>query len=178
MVTHPLTLTDRLHAVIDNHPDTRLQLRRFILSSVNMPTSEATATELLSPTTRAQLVLAGVDVDDGVTLSVCRKLIDQRFTVAMTTQPSAQFMRDLHVYHDWTPTDPLADCAVGNGGHLDRAAAAAVAPLLVAQATALAHTVDDFADAVNAADYDVFAMDALYNYLQLRTEYMTWGVSQ
>lgn len=177
MVTHPLTLTDRLHAAVDSHPDTRLQLRRFILSSVNVPTAEATATQLLSSTTRAQLVLAGVDVDDGVTLSVCRKLINQRFTVAMTTQASTPFMRDLHVYHDWTPTDPLADCAVGNGGHLDRVAAAAVAPLLVTQATALAHIVDEFADAVNAADYDVFAMDALYNYLQLRAEHMTLEVS-
>ena len=157
--------------VIDSHPDTRLQLRRFIFSSVNVPTSEAMATQLLSPMTLAQLVLAGVDVDNGGTLIACRKLVGQQFTVSLNSR------RTLYAYHDWTPTAPLADCAVGNDWSLDRAAAAAVAPLLIAQATALAHTVDEFADAVNAADYDVFAMDALYNYLQLRAERMTWEVS-
>lgn len=171
-MTYPLTLTDRLQTVIDSHPDTRLQLRRFIFSSVNVPTSEAMGTQLLSPMTRAQLVLAGVNVDDG-TLIVCRKLVGQQFTVSLNSRHTMH----VYAYHDWTPTAPLSDCAVGNDWSLYRAAAAAVAPLLVAQATALAYTVAEFADAVNAADYDVFAMDALYNYLQLRAKRMTWEVS-
>jgi hypothetical protein len=177
-------LTDQLRAVIADHPDTQLQLRPYTLSSMNT-TYEATATQQLTSTTRAQLILAGFDLTwfSDITLSVYRKLVDQRFTVVMT-EVSMHLKRDLSVYVDWTPDEPLANRVYNLRQNWLYASittdqATAMAPLLTPQATALAQLVNTFIDTVTAAKYNSIAMTMLHDHLQQRSECVqcNWMVS-
>lgn len=176
-------LTDDIRALMNDYPDTAFNVRRYMLNTVNDYTYELTVTQQLTPTTMAQLTLAGFDLTEcGVTtLSVCRKLIDRRFSV-IVTEVFMHLKRDVSVYIGWAPDEPLAD-------HMYRLRqnwlyqtitpdqTTAIAPLLTPQATFMAKLVDTFSEAFANTNYTDHDMTALHDYLQLRSENIKWKVS-
>ncbi len=181
MITLPnLNLTDKLNALVTAHEDTVFYVRKYVFGQANELTYEIIITQQLTPLTMAQMALAGLDkvkTRTTPTLSVCRKLIDKMFTVAMTADLSTNLKLDLHVYTDWAPGITLADRAVHSNMLVSVAKSVALAPLLTPQATELVQLADAFADAFIAADYTDRDVTVLHDYLQLRNENVKWRTS-